>query len=91
MEIIPVLLLAIAPFIIKGITSAVKKIQSIRYSSSKTMILRFFVAVLSLVTAIGISIVNGTELDGSVIPTFVDAFLVFLSATAVYFLQDKKD
>jgi len=91
MEIISVLLLAVAPFIIKGITSIVKKMQSIRYSDSKKTILRLVVAGLSLATAHGISIVNGTELDGNVIPTFVDAFLVFLSATAVYFLQDKKD
>jgi len=91
MEIIPVLLLAAAPFIIKGLTGALKRIHSIRFSDYKTIILRFFVAVLSVAAAVGMSLADGTELDGNVIPTFVDALLVFLSATAIHFLQDKKD
>ena len=90
MEIISAVLLALSPWIIKAITNLVKKAQTVKFSGGKVTIIRFVVAVLSFLTALGTSVLSGEELDGNVISTLAESLIVFLGATGAYFFEKLK-
>jgi hypothetical protein len=92
MELLSAILLVLSPWIVKGITNLVKKIDLVRFlnSASKTYILRFVVAILAFVAAWGTSALNGTPLDGNVIQTLAEAVIVFLGSTGAYFFEKLK-
>lgn len=88
--IISSILLILSPFLIKGITNGVKKLQKVKLSSNKIFILRFVVAVLSFVTVAITSWVSGAPISNDIISAFAETVIVFLGSTGAYLLEKKK-
>lgn len=86
MEILSAILLAISPVLVSGITQVVKP-PKILFSdgSFRTTALRFGVALLSFGAVVGTAWLGGQEVDSISVQTFVDAVLVFIGATGIYF------
>lgn len=85
MEIIQALLLAISPFLVTGITALVKPSQSVVLYGYRTTVLRFGVALLSFGAVVGTAFLTNQPVDTTSVSTFVDTFLVFMTATGTYF------
>lgn len=85
MELISTIGLVVSPFLIKWITSGVKRISTVRFAEGKTFILRFVVAALSFVSAVILAWMNGVDINADIISVFADAIVTFISATGLYF------
>ena len=77
---------ALAPFIVVVITNWLKDIKPIRNEDRK-IILRFVVALLSFMSVIITSAISGDGVDTMSIQTFVNALIVFLASSGVYFMR----
>lgn len=88
-EIISSVLLLASPWIIKGLTNFVKKIQSVQISNNKVFILRFVVAILSFSTVVATAWISGTDVSADMISSFAETVIVFLGATGAYFFEKK--
>lgn len=94
MDIIAGLGLIASPFIITGLTSLIKKLADMKLhlgSTQRVLILRTVVTVLSFIAVIVTSLINGTEVDSSVISQFADAIVLAIGATGVYYWNKYKN
>ena len=90
------LLLTLSPFAVAIVAQVVKVIIDFGtrlrdMGGVHAFVLRFIVALLSLLSVIGSAILSGQEVDVASIETFAEALIVFLGATGSYFLAKKKN
>ncbi len=86
-------LLLIAPFIVTGLTAGFKKLPpfNLMVDGYRAIAIRFGVAVLSLLSAIGVTWMSGsTEVPVTSFEIFAEAFLVFLASSGIYFFAKEK-
>lgn len=83
------LLLALSPFLVALVTWGVKQFGTVAKSTGRTTILRFLVAAFSYFAIIGSAYLSGVDVDPASTETFVEALLVFLGSTGVYFFGKK--
>lgn len=95
-ELIGVAMLAIAPWVLKGILNIVKVASTFRVSEDRKPVLRFLLAVLSFAIVVIHTILSGepvpqTQIDIIVAATnvFIEWLLVWLSTTGLYLLTKK--
>lgn len=92
MEIVSSIVLVASPFAITALTNLVKKIKAVEWSNPvRRTALRTIVAVLSLCVAVGTSIIDGTEVDTSIIAQTSEAIVLFVASTGLYFWQKRKE
>ena len=80
------------PFVVAGVTQGIKRFTDLRSHFNTNIaktILRFVVALLSLVGATVLAVLNDSTVDPVSISTFVEAFMIFVGSTGVYFLSRK--
>jgi hypothetical protein len=89
---IELILVALAPAIVAGLTQLVKKISLSKLLTSdfRKVFFRFIAAALSFVVVIIMAALSGTEVDPIAIETFAKAIEVFLGATGAYLLMKSK-
>lgn len=99
LQVIAAASMLVSPFLIKWVTNLVKKLQAIKFSGNKALILRGLVALFSFGSAIGTALITGTDITPETISSFVETLttvgsetlLVFLGAQGVYFLGKNKE
>jgi len=86
------LLVVLSPVVVWSVTQGVKKIQTIKFLDDpvRTGVLRFSVAALSFLAAIGSSLLNGQNVDVVSIQTFSDTAVAFLGATGMHYFFSRK-
>lgn len=86
------LLVALAPFAVTLITNGVKKLGAVDMFTSgfRKNVLRFLVALFSYLAVVGTAVASGQEVSLLETQTFVDALVVFLGSTGVYFFSQPK-
>lgn len=84
-ELIAQLLLAISPVLVSALTALVKPSQTVKFGGYRTTVLRFGVAALSFGAVVGTAFLGNSQVELVSIETFVQAFLVFIGATGMYF------
>jgi hypothetical protein len=80
--------IAIAPFLVYGMTHLIKKAQSVKVADNKRSLIRIFAALFSIAAVIGSSIASGATVDEGTVETlvsiFVQSVLVFFGATGLH-------
>ena len=92
------ILLALSPFVIKWFTNALKPIKKLnlgqREQNLRRLGVRALVALLSLGSAIGTSLLSPEGFDPSsvsgLVTTVVETGLMFLAASGLYFFDKRK-
>lgn len=87
MDIVSSVGVVVAPFLIKWITSGVKKfVVSYNWGTGqRNVVLKFVVLVLSFGAAVGTASINGGEVDPSVVSTLATGIITFVAATGFYY------
>jgi hypothetical protein len=91
METISVLVLGASPFIVTWVVNVIKKLRAVADWSNplRQTILRALVAVLALGGAIATSLLSGNEPEVLVVTELVNAVLIGIAATGLYFWKKK--
>ena len=86
------LLLAVAPILVFIVTSGVKRLKAVSLleGGRRVLVLRFLVAVLSFGAVAGKSLVDGSDVDPVAVDSFVEAAIVFASASGLHLFAAKK-
>lgn len=82
-------ILALSALVINIITGGTKKLQSIKLSPAKKGLLRVIVAILSVLSAIGMAWMSDGEIDVNSIQTAVNAIVTFLVSQGLYLVAKK--
>lgn len=90
MELLSQLLLAISPVLVSWLTNLVKPSKDVVIGGFRKTVLRFGVAFLSFGAVVGTAFLANQQVEAVSIETFVQALLVFLGASGIYFWQKYK-
>lgn len=95
-ELIGVAMLAISPWVLRGVMNVVKSAEAFQVAEDRKPVLRFILAVLTFAVAVIHSMVSGEPVPGTAIDAAVAASTIFiewgflwLSTTGLYFLQKR--
>jgi hypothetical protein len=84
------LLLLAVPIIASLLTQLVKSIQSIKFSSAKSAILRVVAATLSFIGVVILNIANGEPVPLDQINVYAEALVAFFATQVPYWLAKNK-
>lgn len=85
MELLSQILLAISPVLVSLVTNLVKPSKTVIVGGFRKTVLRFGVAILSFGAVVCTAFLSNQQVDAVSIDTFVQAVLVFLGASGIYF------
>jgi hypothetical protein len=91
MEIISAIVLVLSPVVVMGITQLVKSFRAVDKipADLRAPLLRAVVLVFSLGATVAKSLIDGTEVDTSVIQQVAEAIVLFLATTGTYMWAKK--
>lgn len=87
---IETIILLLSPTIVSWIVDLQKKLQSVKYSDNKKMILRVTAAILSFGSVFATSLVTGEPLSEQFVQDAVTGALIFVATQVPYSLGKKK-
>lgn len=86
------LFFALSPVAVALITTGIKELKAWKSftNGGRKATLRFIVAALSFGAIVGGALLSGGEVEAMSVEVFVEAGMVFLSSTGLYFFTKKK-
>lgn len=79
-----------SPFVVEFLTNGVKRLQAVKYSNYRKVVLRFAAVVFAFGATLATGLADGTEIDPASIDTLVQGLMTFGAATGIYLFKKKQ-